>query len=228
MPISTNYLAFSFFKWVGALWNLFRLLSCWWTLYVWSYLNFSEGCGTCVVFGRWIEDPVGSLCLSHKRASQAIISSWTSPRSPFPWQCQNGVVSLSDPGNERWSKSSLLQNKEILWFCHLQIRNWDAHRYFFLKIWNYQIKIQWLHWILSDLSKSSAVTVWWQVFLFPETILSTRLVMAGTGDRGGKFPPGLLPEKFVLAKAPSLKNNIPQQKPMGSQRSLSVWEEMSS
>lgn len=119
-----------FFKWVGALWNLFRLLSCWWTPYVWSYLNFSKGCGMCVVFGRWIEDPVGSSCLSPKRASQAIIS-WRSPRSPFPWQRQNNVVSLSDPGIESCSQSSLLQNKEILWFCHLQLRCRQVSWFFF-------------------------------------------------------------------------------------------------
>lgn len=40
--------------------------------------------------------------------------------------------------------------------------------------------------------------MWWQVFHFPEIILSTGLVVAGTADRGGKFPPGLLPEKIVL------------------------------
>lgn len=72
--------------------------------------------------------PSAILVFISQRASQAIISSRTSSRSPFtPW-CQNGVVSLTDPGNESRSLSSSAQNKEVLWFCHLQTRNWDAHR----------------------------------------------------------------------------------------------------
>lgn len=58
--------------------------------------------------------PSGILVFISQRASQAIISPRTSSRSPFTLRCQNGVVSLSDAGNESRSQSILLQNKEVL------------------------------------------------------------------------------------------------------------------
>lgn len=72
--------------------------------------------------------PSGIPVFISQRATQAIISSRMPSRSPFTLQCQNGVVSLSDLGNKSGSQSSLPQNKEVLWFCYLQVRNWDAHR----------------------------------------------------------------------------------------------------
>lgn len=69
------------------------------------------------------------------------------------------------------------------------------------------------------------VTVWWQTFNRLEIILSIGPLMAATGDGEGKFLPGLLPERIVPDKASSFRNNVPQQKPVGSQVSLSGWEE---
>lgn len=175
-----------FFKWVGALWNLFRPLSCWWTPYVWSYLNFSKGCGTYVEFGRWIEDPVGSSCLSHKRASQAIISSQTSPRSPFPWQCQNSVVSLSDPGY--WDLLSKHFTPEQGNFVILPYAYWELRCRqvsFFKKNMELLIKNSLVRLIafrpLQIVCGDSVMAG----LHFPEIILGTGLVMAGTGGRWG-------------------------------------------
>lgn len=53
--------------------------------------------------------------------------------------------------------------------------------------------------MLLDLSKLSAVVAGLSL---PEIILSTDLVMAGTGDRGGNVTPGLFPQKIVL-KSPA-------------------------
>lgn len=110
--------------------------------------------------------PSGILGFASQRVSQAIISSRTSSRSSFTLQCQHSVVSLSNSGNESRSQSSLPQNKKVLWFYHLQMRNWDVRRSGHRGlIWICSTEVQWIGELLPDICTSLELTVWWQSFL---------------------------------------------------------------
>lgn len=92
-------------------------------------------------------------------APQAI-SSRKPSRTSFVLQCQS-ASRVSDLDNENRSQLCLSPNGEVSWFFHFPTRNWDVCRVI------YKIKIQWLGWLLSDLSKSSVVTIWRKAFHHP-------------------------------------------------------------
>lgn len=78
-----------------------------------------------------------------------------------------------------------------------------------------------LGWLLSDLSKSPVVTVWWQAFHTPHP--HPREIFLSTGqqqetEEGSSYQ--VCFQRGLSWIAPSFRTKVPQQKPMGRQASL--------
>lgn len=136
-------------------------------------------------------------------APQAI-SSRKPSRTSFVLQCQS-ASRVSDLDNENRSQRCLSPNGEVSWFFHFPSRNWDVCRII------YKIKIQWLGWLLSDLSKSSVVTIWRKAFHHPH-----RRATAGSHRRRRKEISARFPSRQVCPGwRPEFRSCCPLEKPGG-------------